>query len=185
MDVDDFLEHHGIRGMKWGQHRFGRVQSGAGYATGKTHPAGSGKPPWQRAPAVKAVTPQLKKANGALNKLDKVGRGKQKTAPSADALEIHALRQKVKKHGAASLTNDDLSKIAKRAELQQKYNKAYPKKKSYKKIAAEIAISNALTAAGEMKITGFVGARNPDAAVTIARAMTAARVARAASALKN
>ena len=34
--MDDYLEHYGHRGMKWGQHIFGDYQSHAKYAKGKT-----------------------------------------------------------------------------------------------------------------------------------------------------
>lgn len=168
--VNEFLAHYGILGMHWGVRRSRAQLSRAG-----TGP--SGRPAWQSPPPARQPAP-----SPPASRSPKLGRlSREKTPPSQDALEIHALRQKVKKHGMSSLTNEDLQKIAKRAELQQKYNTAFPKPVSKKKILGQIAVEQMLTASGEAKITGYVGARNPDAAVAIARLLDSVRVARKVS----
>lgn len=162
MEVEEFLEHHGVMGMKWGVRR-----SAAQLSRGSSKK--NNRPAWQRTPEGRPDLPAPRAPRPERSSKHQI---------SDDALEVKALREKVKKHGSVSLTNEDLQKIARRAELQQKYNKAYPKKKSKTRLVGEIAVEQLLTNSGEAKLTGFVGERNPDAAVAIARTLDAIRVAK-------
>ena len=147
MNVEEFLEHYGVRGMHWGIRRF----NGGSGSTGVSRKVSSGgRPAWQSKPPSRSPA-----AVGSA----KLSRKQQKLAakqPSHDALEIAAIRQKVKKHGKSSLTNEDLQKIAKRVELQQKYDKAYPKKPSKLALTGKAAVAAALTQVGRRKIVNII-----------------------------
>lgn len=114
--VADFLEHHGVKGMKWGQHRFGRAQAGA---------HGGDKPPWHSAPPKKAPVISSRPVKKGF-----FGKTKTPAMISEEARQLHEIRMKVKKHGVHSLTNKELEAVNKRLELQQKYQKAHPKKQN-------------------------------------------------------
>src|SRR4051812_13831267 len=107
MEVEEFLKHHGIRGMKWGVRR-SPAQLGKAASSSKSSDE---RPAWHRPPSTSKVTPAPHPSGATAVRPPNLKKGKQ---PSQDALEIMALRQKVKKHGASSLTNEDLQKIAKR-----------------------------------------------------------------------
>ena len=87
--VDEFLEHHGVKGQKWG-----------------------------------------------------VRRARTKTTPSADHTQATAHKKTVKKHGTKALSNDELSVLVKRLELETKYSSLQSKQKSpSRKIADDLVAS--------------------------------------------
>lgn len=139
--VEEFLEHHGVRGMKWGQHLFSR----SGNRSNSSGPAKMGaKPPWQSSPAMKKVlatpVPKSSKKSG-------------KPEPSHDAVVMAGLKAKAKAHGLHTLTNEEIRVLTTRAELASKYAKAFPKKPSLLSKAASIAVETALTEFGGHKLS--------------------------------
>lgn len=98
-DKESFLAHHGVRGMKWGVRR--RV--GPNGLVVKTPPSIHDKP---AADAKRVKVSDLKTRHH-----------------SEEAKQAHAIREKVKKSGVHSLTNDELRALTARFDLEQKYSK--------------------------------------------------------------
>jgi phage gp16-like protein len=99
MDVDAFLEHHGIKGMKWGVRRdlSSRVDVRAAKAVGRGTKSAVVKARARRGP------------NGE---------------PSLDASNARAARQKVKQHkGTHALTNKELQDLVTRMNLEQQFSR--------------------------------------------------------------
>lgn len=153
--VGEFLEHHGVKGMKWGQRRFGRGRSGSGRSGRSGRSRSSGpvkmgvKPAWHSPPMKKIMAAPAPSSTGHAGK-------KHGKYLSEDAQQIHELRLKVKKHGVASLTNKDLEIINKRVELHQKYIKAHPKKPSKLALAGKAAVAVGLSQVGQRKIVNSI-----------------------------
>lgn len=164
--VDDFLEHYGVKGMRWGVRR-----SSAQLSRASETRTSSPRPTWQSPPA---------KTQKVLSKPVKLSRKEARALKknknlSADAQEFLAIKKKVKKEGLNSLTNDDLRKINQRMELQKKYKDNFPKKKNP---LVDLLIEGVLSEAGERTINSYVGARNPDTAVKIAAGLAVVRGAK-------
>lgn len=147
--VDDVLAHYGVKGMRWGVRR----SSGERVSAAPSKP--SGKPAWQSPPS---------KAKGAMNQpAPKLSRkearaAKKKKEISEDAAQFIALKQKVKKKGINSLTNEDLKKINQRMELQQKYSKAFPRKKNP---LVEVLIEGVLSDVGSTALATAIAKGDP------------------------
>lgn len=95
MDFDDFLEHYGVKGMKWGVRRTPE-QLGRARAARK---------------ARKAEAKAQKKAD-------------QSRAPSKDAVEAATYRRVAKNAGTSSLSNQELDALLKRMKLETRYVEA-------------------------------------------------------------
>lgn len=91
--IEDQIQHHGIKGMKWGVIRK-RGSSGPTSVSVNTKPG------------------QKVKAKG--------GSGQ---APHEDAIAAVSLRQVAKKSSTHALSNDDLGKLVKRMQLEANYSK--------------------------------------------------------------
>lgn len=143
--VSDFLEHHGVKGMKWGQHRFGRAQKGA---------HGGDKPPWHSPPSKKAPTISSRPVKKGF-----FGRTKPQKILSEEARQLHEIRMKAKKHGIHSLTNKELETVNKRLELQQKYQKAHPKKRNP---VVDLFLDTVLSDQGSTKIKSLMASKGAD-----------------------
>lgn len=170
--VNEFIAHYGVRGMHWGVRR--SVGSG-GHVVGpsKSQVSGSAKmgakPAWQSTPNKKASLPVVSLKKGSLNK------GKNQKTISEDTQQFRDIRAKVKREGVNSLSNKELEVINKRVDLQQKYNKAFPKKKSPFGLAADLVIDAVLTEAGERHLGEFIGPRSPDTMVMVRNALLLGR----------
>lgn len=116
--VNEFLSHYGVRGMHWGVRRQ-RSSAGSSAPASKSN----GKPPWQSPPVKKAVVPVPPPKK-------RFGKTKYPKILSEEAQQLHEIRLKAKRHGVHSLTNKELEIVNKRLDLQQKYQKAHPKKKN-------------------------------------------------------
>lgn len=171
MNVEEFLEHHGVLGMKWGvrRDRGGRSVSSPKAAASKPN----GKPAWQSPPSRKAppIPPKVARARILKSK-------KNAKILSEEATQIRDIHIKAKKHGVGSLTNKELETINKRIELQAKYKKAYPKKQHPLATAASLVIDAVLTDSGEKHLAEFLGPRSPDSMVMVRNALMLSRVAR-------
>lgn len=107
-----FLEHHGVKGMKWYQHLFGRYQKGAKYGKG------SGE---DKAPAKKSKS-ELRKEQRAKKKQE---RAKKKVA----AAKARAEKETAKKEAKAQ--KEALKKEAKRQEILSKPSSLYKHRKEF------------------------------------------------------
>lgn len=91
------LEHHGVKGMKWG---IRRKTGSSGLATAAGHTAKG------IAAAKQVHTKTLKTRHH-----------------SEEAKQAHEIAKKVQKHGVHSLSNDELKALTARFDLEQKYSK--------------------------------------------------------------
>lgn len=159
--VDDVLSHYGVPGMKWGR----RKSSGGTSVAAPSPKASGGKPAWQSPPAkAKAAMSQ---PVPKLSRKD-IKKAKKQKDFSSDAKEFQVLKQKVKKKGLESLTNDDLKKVNQRMELQQKYKKSFPKKKNP---LVTILTNDILLDIGLTKLTGSSNLKYKKFAVALAPAL--------------
>lgn len=121
--AEDFLEHYGIKGMRWGVRR-SRKELSKARSEGDV--------------VVKAKGGKIKGASG----------GKAKK-PSDDALDAAVTRQKLKKGSIDSLSNSELNGLVKRMELESKYanltSKKKEKQKGYGKKFAESLIEKTIS----------------------------------------
>lgn len=179
MDVDDFLEHYGTKGMRWGVRKASKPRP-AFMPPVKSTP---GKPKWQSPPPKKAAAPTPSAPKAVKRSL--FGKQKSPKVISEEALQFREIRAKAKKNGVQALSNKELELVNKRLELQSKYNKAFPKKKSPLSFATDVLIDNILMEAGERRINEYVGPRSPDAAVMVRNAIAVGRVVKAANKAKN
>lgn len=171
-EVDDFLEHYGVKGMRWGVRRSASELARGSSSESTTKK--SNRPAWQSPPS---------KAKSAMDKPVKLSRKESRRAKkqkelSKDAIEFNSLKQKVKKNGLESLTNDDLKKINQRMELQQKYSKAFPKKKNP---FVEILVEGVLSEVGTTAVSAAIAKGDPIKTAKIKTAIELGRVARAAT----
>lgn len=100
--VDDILEHHGIKGMKWGVRR--------------RNPSGPAPTPID----VKAVPGKSVVTSGGKN-----------IPTHGDAINAAKLRQRNQSSGKQSLSNQEIKKLIDRLNLEQQLEKLDPKKKTF------------------------------------------------------
>lgn len=108
-DLDDILEHYGIKGMKWGVRR---SDAQLARARGKR----------------KKSSTQVR-VNKDRTEIDKV-RIKGKPAPSEDAIDAEIANKKAKKGGVKTLSNQELQALNQRLNLEQQYSNLTKKQKS-------------------------------------------------------
>lgn len=123
MDFDAFLEHHGVKGMKWGERKANRQAS-----TGKLVVSKPG--------ARNDVTVTQRKARG----LTTTG-GKHASA-SLDAQRAAAGKQYIKKSGVHSLSNKELKEVIERMNLEQQYVRLNTPQKKQGKSFLDAAIKD-------------------------------------------
>jgi hypothetical protein len=100
-DISGFLEHHGIKGMKWG------VRRGRSSPTGPTKVVVQTKTSPNRKTSVKTQGGEAHPAHG-------------------DAIAARKAQQKLKKSGSHSLSNSELQRIATRLNLEQQVTRLTP-----------------------------------------------------------
>lgn len=110
MSEEDFLEHYGKKGMRWGVRKD----------------------------------------------------SKNSTHVSADAARVRKIENRLKKNGPANLSNDDIAKLNKRAQLMSEYKKNNPSKlqKGHKATKEALSIIATATAVG---VVGTKLAQSPTA----------------------
>lgn len=113
MEVDDFLEHYGTRGMKWGIRRSSAQLGRASESSEKTN----GKPPWQSAPSRAGSSGSSKPGRPNV---------------AHDQIVFEALKAKAKTHGLTSLSNDEIRVLTNRAETLKKAYTTFPKPQTKK-----------------------------------------------------
>lgn len=137
--IDDFLAHHGVKGMKWGIHR--SLRGGSGKTSSAT--AAAAKPKHGHSSAghlpegVHHVT-----LTAAKNRHH-----------SEDAITYKSLQKKVKKHSVHSLSNDELRKLTSRFDLEQKYSKMAAAQREKKKSPVGRAFFKVISKAGDTAMT--------------------------------
>lgn len=133
--VEEFLAHHGIRGMKWGIRRspaqLAREHSGPS-------PRADGRPPWHR--------PPTRKSPSSHSSTTKEPPPHQK---SHDQVIFEQLKLKAKKGGIHSLSNEEIRVLTSRAEALRKVNTTFPKKKTRKAKVASFVIDDLLIKSGK------------------------------------
>ena len=92
-ELEQILEHHGIKGMKWGVRKKRAAPSGP-------------------TPVVTKVVPG-KKVKAA---------GGQHHSPAQDAIDAAVTRQKARKSSVDSLSNTELRALVQRMQLEQQYS---------------------------------------------------------------
>lgn len=109
--TDDFLEHYGVKGMKWGVRRDRSSRSSSG----------GGKREFKRiSPQPKGSAGSSKKKNSSSNRA--FIRVSPKPTPSTDKKEASNIQSKVgKKANTSALSNNELKKINERLRLEQEY----------------------------------------------------------------
>lgn len=100
----DFLEHHGVKGMKWGVSR------------------GSASPT--------EVTAKSVVNKGLRSKTKVITKGGQAHPAAADAVKAALHKQKLKKSGAAALSNHELRELSERMNLEQNVRRLQAAEKS-------------------------------------------------------
>lgn len=106
----EFLEHHGVKGMKWGVRRSQR-----------------------------AVTTSTKTAAGPRGRTKIKAKGGQAHPATPDAIKAATLKQKHSKSGAAALSNNELRELATRMQLEQQVKSLNVQQKSSgKKLAKSL-----------------------------------------------
>lgn len=146
---DDFLEHHGVMGMKWGVRRTREQLAGRSSGTKldkiknfgrKTKETGSKA-------ATKVTGPQKvslsKDGSGELT-----ARGGKRQGPTEDAIKTAVTKQKAKMSSTDAISTKDLQDLVNRMNLEQQYAKlttpaVKPKLIDGRKIASEV-LSNTL-----------------------------------------
>ncbi len=103
---EEFLEHYGKKGMKWGQRREARKAKAAAATAVKN------------APKDVTINTQLKR-----NKYKTKAEGGQKQPVADDAVKAYTSRQKLKKSGVDSLSNKELQELSTRMNLEVQVNR--------------------------------------------------------------
>ena len=146
---DDFLEHHGVMGMKWGVRRTREQLAGRSSGTkldkiknfGRKTKETGGKA------ATKVTGPQKvslsKDGSGELT-----ARGGKRQGPTEDAIKTAVTKQKAKMSSTDAISTKDLQDLVNRMNLEQQYAKLTtpaikPKLIDGRKIASEV-LSNTL-----------------------------------------
>jgi len=176
--VDDFLEHYGTKGMKWGV----RKKSKPRPAFMPPVKSGSGKPKWQSPPAKKVATPTPSAPRKVKPTLLPFQKKKTPKVLSEEAQQFRDIRAKAKRDGVSALSNKELELINKRLELQSKYNKAFPKKKNP---FVEVAIDGILSDYGTKTVVKLVKDKNPVMGLAVEAALELNKQSRKGNSSKN
>lgn len=131
--VDDFLEHYGVKGMRWGVRRRRGV--------GSDGPEG--------------VTVNVKKGHGVVETS-----GGHHHEVSAEAVRAAAVRQVAAKSSTSALTNKDLQDAVNRMNLEKNYNKLMLEQ-APKKGAARQFIEGMVTQYGQQEIARVMSGQLP------------------------
>lgn len=146
--VDGFLEHYGIKGMRWGVRRDNPSgKSGGSSKNKKTKPKAvktpANKDRRKNVEKIDLVLPSGRVVKSVRN--TKTNRARARSTQSVDKDKIDAL---IKEFGLSSLSNKDLKAYAERVELEARVSKLNPPKKNpavefLKKQAGEVAMKEA------------------------------------------
>lgn len=120
--LDDALAHFGVKGMRWGI-RKRRQSTKADNASAEETTVGVSK---KTGGPRKSTPVQVKVIPGKAVKTR--GGERQPTAP--EAVKSAALKQKAKKSGPQSLTNDEMRFLVDRLGLEERLSKVAPKEKT-------------------------------------------------------
>lgn len=101
--VDEFLEHFGRKGMRWGQHIFSR---GSGSSSSSGDSAGTGD----------SASSKSSSSSTGINSV-------QDLKNLSDSQQAHAVALKAKKGGVASLSNQEVQILVNRLNLEAQYAK--------------------------------------------------------------
>lgn len=108
----EILEHHGIKGMKWGVRREQMRISSATRRGEKEVRRQTSRPP-----SPIRVTPTIGRSSFTKSKVKTVGG--EDHPPHEDAIKVAVSRQKMKKSGTDALSNAELQEMAQRMNLEQ------------------------------------------------------------------
>lgn len=146
--LENFLEHHGVKGMKWGVRR--DRPSGAAR---RTAPASTHDRALQ--PTNHGISPKVDGEHHLSKKLAaKVVTPKE---VSDDAANHKELLSKVRTHGISSLSNPELKKFHERLDMEKKFSKFQEEQKAKKNTRTKKIMNKVLDQMAERAISSLAG----------------------------
>lgn len=144
---DDYLMHHGVKGMKWGQHIFGNK-------TSSTSRNRSSKSTSSKKPSSKAVS-IIEKRRAKKLKVKKQKEREKRAKETRKNQRRADIKKRIKP--VSKMTDAELSKIIKRKQLEKQYRDLNKQSKSQgRKIVEEILEKSAKNIA-EQAVTYAIG----------------------------
>lgn len=142
--VDGFLEHYGIKGMRWGVRRDNPSGKSGGSSKNKKTKPKTVKTPASKDRRKSAEKIDLVLPSGRVVKSVRNTRTNNARARSTESINKDKIDSLIKEFGLSSLSNKDLKAYAERVELEARVNKLNPPKKNpavelLKKQAGEMA----------------------------------------------
>lgn len=161
---DEYLEHYGREGMKWGQHIFGgedvRQMSSSQL---KEHLKNVLENPGTHGYSKKEVKVLKKEARKRINERKKLGLSKKAESKESDSTKT-ASKKSIK-----DMTDKELNDAIDRKKLETRYREAFPEPKSKKAAAKDLVkeigsdvVKKALMDAGKKALTNYATAKMND-----------------------
>lgn len=147
--AEEFLEHHGILGMKWGIRRRSGSSSGGSSSKNVLAP----KPGWA---SQNSKHSPVAKTPAALQGHKVFGRKVIVTKiHSEDSAHVKAIATKARTHGHHSLSNEELKKLTARFNLEQQYAKMAAEQAKKKQNPATKFIKKQLIFMGDRSVAAL------------------------------
>lgn len=145
---EDFLEHHGVKGMKWGVRR-DRPSGGVR----RTAAAAAKDRALQ--PTTHTISPKVEGEHHLSKKLAaKIVTPKE---VSEDAAHHKELLTKVRTHGISSLSNTELKKFHERLDMEKKFSKFQEEQKAKKNSRTKKIMNKVLDQMAERALSSLAG----------------------------